>query len=93
LSAHRICHDDVGVPTPPALYTVRVKGRLGCTALSAFPEMVSEVHGGDTVLTGPFKDRAAVFGVVGQIEALGLELIGLRRIAARPDDGKPDVDG
>jgi hypothetical protein len=55
--------------------------------------MVSEVHGGDTVLTGPFKDRAAVFGVVGQIEALGLELIGLRRIAARPDDGKPDVDG
>jgi hypothetical protein len=74
------------------LYTLRVKGRLGCTALSAFPDMVSEVRGGDTVLIGPVKDPAAVFGVIGQIEALGLELIELRRMAARPDYARPDVD-
>jgi len=62
------------------LYTIRVKGRLGATALSAFPTMVSDVEGGDTVLTGRLEDRSAVFGVVAQIEALGLELLELRHM-------------
>ena len=66
--------------TPPGLYTIRVKGRLGATALSAFPTMVSDVEGGDTVLTGRLEDRSAVFGVVAQIEALGLELLELRHM-------------
>jgi len=42
--------------------------------------MGSEVRGGDTVLTGSLEDQAAVYGVLAQIEALGLELIELRRI-------------
>jgi hypothetical protein len=75
------------VTRPPTLYTIRVKGRLGATALSAFPEMIAEVHGGETVLTGPLEDSSAVFGVVGQIEALGLVLIELRQIR-----GGSDVD-
>ena len=75
-------HDPVA--RTPALYTVRIKGRLGVTALSAFPAMVSEVKGGETVLTGLLEDRSALFGVVAQIEALGLELLELRLIRARP---------
>ena len=67
--------------TPPGMYAIRVKGRLGATALSAFPMMVPEVEGGDTVLTGSLTDRSAVFGVLAQIEALGLELLELRRVA------------
>jgi hypothetical protein len=47
--------------------------------------MVSELKGGETVLTGLLEDRSAVFGVVGQIEALGLELLELRQIRARRD--------
>jgi len=66
------------------LYTIRIKGRLGATARSAFPTLVSELRGGDTVLTGLLEDRSAVFGVVAQIEALGLELLELRQIRARP---------
>ena len=66
--------------TRPGLYTIRIKGRLGATALSAFPSMTSELRSGDTVLTGFLQDRSAVFGVVGQIEALGLELLELRQI-------------
>ena len=62
------------------LYTIRIKGRLGPTALSAFPKMVSQPKGGDTVLTGLLEDRSAVFGVVAQIEALGLELLELRQL-------------
>ena len=66
--------------TPPGLYAIRIRGRLGATALSAFPSMVSEVKGSETVLTGWLEDRSAVFGVVAQIEALGLELLELRQI-------------
>jgi hypothetical protein len=40
------------VATPPGLYTIRIKGRHGATALSAFPLMVSELKGSETVLTG-----------------------------------------
>lgn len=67
--------------TPPGLYTIRIKGRLGVTALSAFPTMVPEVEGGDTVLSGSLTDPSALFGVLAQIEALGLELLELRRVA------------
>jgi hypothetical protein len=70
------------VASPPGLYAIRIKGRLGATALSAFPTMASEVEGGDTVLTGWLEDRSAVFGVVAQIEALGLELLELRQLRA-----------
>jgi len=64
---------------------IRIKGRLGATALSAFPTMVPEVEGNDTMLTGSLTDRSAVFGVLAQIEALGLELLELRQIRARPE--------
>ena len=70
--------------TPPGLYTIRIKGRLGATALSAFPTMVPEVEGSDTVLNGSLTDPSALFGVLAQIEALGLELLELRR---SPDAG------
>lgn len=72
-------HDN-RVPPPPGLYTIRVKGRLGATALSAFPTMASELKAGETVLTGSLEDRSAVFGVLAQIEALGLELLELRHM-------------
>jgi len=68
------------VATTPDLYTIRIRGRLGATALSAFPSMASELRGGETVLTGVLQDRLALFGVVAQIEALGLELLELRQI-------------
>ena len=70
--------------TPPGLYRVRIKGRLGPTALSAFPCMRCELKGSETVLTGWLEDQSALFGVVAQIEALGLELLELRQIRARP---------
>jgi hypothetical protein len=85
------------VATPPGFYTIRIRGRLGPTALSAFPSMVAELKGGETVLTGLLEDRSAVFGVLGQIEALGLELVELRHIRAAPkspesgDDPSPGV--
>jgi hypothetical protein len=79
--AHQVGLHDHCVATPPGFYTIRIKGRLGATALSAFPTMVSELKGSETVLTGSLEDRSAVFGVLAQIEALGLDLLELRQIA------------
>ena len=59
--------------------------------------MVCELKGSETVLTGLLEDRSAVFGVLAQIEALGLELLELRQIRARPpestDRGGVDARG
>jgi hypothetical protein len=76
--------DDHGVAAPPSLYTIRIKGQLGATALSAFPTMVAELNGGETVLTGVLEDQSAMFGLLAQIEALGLELLELRQVRPRP---------
>ena len=46
--------------------------------------MVSELKGGETVLTGVLTDRSALFGVIWQIEALGLDLLELQQIRPRP---------
>jgi hypothetical protein len=42
--------------------------------------MVPELTGRETVLTGLLEDPSAVFGVLAQIEALGLELLELNKI-------------
>jgi hypothetical protein len=67
------------------LYSIRIKGHLGATSLAAFPAMASEHRGGDTVLTGVLPDRSALFGVLAEVEALGLELIELHRLVPRPE--------
>jgi hypothetical protein len=86
VQAHRAGRQDHRVP---GLYTIRINGRLGPTALSAFPSMVCELKGSETVLTGSLQDRSALFGVLAQIEALGLDLLELRQICARPTSREP----
>jgi hypothetical protein len=79
-----------------SLYRIRIKGRLGVTALSAFPSMASELVGSETVLTGWLEDQSALFGVLAQIEGLGLLLLELQQVPASPrspesgDDRSPD---
>lgn len=75
---------DCKMATTPGLYAIRIKGQLGPTALSAFPSMVPEVKDDETVLTGSLEDRSALFGVLAQIEALGLDLLELKRIHEGP---------
>ena len=74
----RLQHRPVG--TSPSFYTIRIKGRLGATALSAFPSMECELKASETVLSGWLEDPSAVFGVLAQMEALGLVLLELRQL-------------
>jgi hypothetical protein len=64
----------------PHQYRICVRGHLGETMCSAFPALQAETSGGDTVLAGPLADRAALHGVLAEIEALGLELLEVRRL-------------
>ena len=82
--AHSVGRQDDRVAAPASLYRIRIKGRLGATALSAFPSMSCEVMRSETVLTGWLEDQAALFGMLAQIEGLGLELLELRQIRASP---------
>jgi len=48
--------------------------------------MVPELEEGETVLTGLLQDRSAVFSVLAEVEALGLELLELRQVRPRPNN-------
>jgi len=70
-----------------ALYTIRINGHLGPMVLSAFPAMVPQRHGTQTVLTG-LLDRSALYGVLAEIETLGLDLLEVRQLV--PDRKSPE---
>jgi hypothetical protein len=81
---------DDGVMEPTlALYSIRINGHLGPMALSAFPAMVSQRQGEQTVLTGLLPDRSALYGVLAEIEALGLDLVELRKLVPRRRSPEP----
>ena len=84
MSGHLAPADD-DVMDPVAMpYAIRIKGQLGATVLYAFPAMAPRSLGADTVLTGVL-DRSALFGVLAEIEALGLELIEVRQLVQNPE--------
>ena len=62
-----------------AHYEIRVRGVPSEALLGAFPSLGADIQDGETVLSGPLADQAALYGVLAQIEALGLELIEVRR--------------
>ena len=63
-----------------ASYEVWVGGRLGDTICSAGPDLRARACGDGTVLSGVVADQAALYGVLAQLEAPGLELIEVRRL-------------
>jgi hypothetical protein len=79
-TANRNGPDVMDEATRSVCYEIRVRGRLGGTLLGAFPGLQAQAHETQTVLTGPLADQAALYGVLAQSEALGLELLGVRRL-------------
>lgn len=75
------CHaGDMDKTKTSAKYEVSVRGELGAGMLGAFPALSVVTLAGVTVLSGDLSDQAALYGVLGRIESLGLELLGVRRV-------------
>lgn len=76
---HLFARDHVVMDWAPALYVIRVDGHLGAMALSAFPGMTPRQKGTQTVLAG-WLDQSALYGVLAEMEALGLVLLEVRQM-------------
>jgi hypothetical protein len=68
----------------PRCYQIRVRGPIGPTMMQAFPALAPTRRGQDTLLTGSLPDQCALYGVIHQLEALGLELLEIRCLPAVP---------
>jgi hypothetical protein len=82
MGIHLPAPDDACMDPAPAWYVIRIHGHLGATLLSAFPALVPQHHGAHTVLTG-LLDRSALYGVLAEVEALGLDLVEVRQLGPR----------
>ena len=67
-----------------ARYMIRINGHLGATMLSAFPAPAPQHHGAHTLLTG-LLDQSALYGVLAEIEALGLDLLKIQKLTPDPN--------
>jgi hypothetical protein len=66
-------------------YEIRVKGHLDARSAAWFDGLtLVAVDDGTTLIHGPIVDQAALHGVLDRVQALGLELIEVRRL--------PDAD-
>jgi CheY-like chemotaxis protein len=79
---------------PARSYEIRVRGVAGTMTRSAFPDFEVFSDGTDSVLRGTVTDQAALHGVLGRLQGLGIELLELRirRGDALPDGPQPADD-
>jgi hypothetical protein len=68
------------IRVPQTTYEIRIKGRVSRALLASFEGMESDLEPVETVLHGPVRDQAELHGVIDRIQALGLELIEVRRL-------------
>ena len=87
MRGHPTARDHGGMDPAPAPYMIRINGHLGATVLSAFPAMAPRRHGAHTVLTG-LLDQTGLYGVLTEIEELGLDLLEVRQLT--PDRESPE---
>jgi monoterpene epsilon-lactone hydrolase len=80
MAAHLTTPDYGSMGDDPVQYQIRVSGHLGPTLLEAFPALVPRRDGAETVLTGLLPDTAALYGILAEIEVLGLDLLEVRKI-------------
>ena len=75
-------------PGFPMVYQIRFEGQLDDQWTDWFGGMtITLEENGNTLLTGPVVDQAALFGLLKKVRDLGLSLVSLNRV----EPGKPDV--
>ena len=64
-------------------YEFRVRGRLSPALLARFEGLEAQEEPVETLLHGPVADQAALHGVIHLVNALGLELLEVKRLPVR----------
>ena len=65
----------------PMVYQIRIKGHLGPQWTEWFGDLTITLEdNGDTLLTGPVVDQAALHGLLRKVRDLGLPLISAIRV-------------
>ena len=63
------------------VYQIRIKGHLGCQWTEWFGGLtISLAENGDTLLTGPVVDQAALHGLLRKVRDLGVPLLSVNRV-------------
>ncbi len=68
-------------PSQPTAYQIRIKGHLGRQWTEWFGGLTITLEdNGDTLLTGPVVDQAALHGLLKKVRDLGTPLISVNRV-------------
>jgi hypothetical protein len=70
-------------PHGPPVYRIRITGALDERWAPWFDGLAITLDGGDTLLTGPVKDQAALHGLLRRVRDLGLPLVSVTRVEPR----------
>ena len=63
-------------PSQPVVYQIRIKGQLDSEWTDWFEGLtITLEEGGDTLLTGPVVDQAALHGLLKKVRDLGMPLV------------------
>jgi len=80
----------------PGLYEIRIKGHLADRWSGWFGGLtITLEENGETLLTGPVVDQAALHGLLKKVRDLGMPLISVNRVEpsqADASDGKPQIE-
>lgn len=75
-------------PGQPMIYEIRIKGHLRLEWAEWFGgQTITLTDGGDTLITGPVVDQAALHGLLRQVRDLGMPLLSVIRVQT----GQPDA--
>ena len=79
-------------PTHPTGYEIRVAGHLPPQWADWFEGLTITLEAdGNTLLTGPVLDQAALHGLLKKVRDLGLALVSVCPVEAEPPAATPDI--